>query len=71
MERKVTVRLPENVHGMLVEVAEKDRRSTNSEILVFIEEGIARRRTSQRETEDQPQQRQNASNGAPQQGNQH
>lgn len=42
-EKKLTLRLPGALHRALVEIAEKDRRSLHAEIIVFLEEAVAKR----------------------------
>jgi predicted HicB family RNase H-like nuclease len=36
-DAKITVRMPREVHQSLVEMADKDRRSVNAQILVILE----------------------------------
>jgi predicted HicB family RNase H-like nuclease len=40
-EAKLTVRLPASLHERLVELARRDRRSLNSEIVVLLERAAA------------------------------
>jgi predicted HicB family RNase H-like nuclease len=42
-EKKVTIRIPENLHQLLVEAAKQDERSLNAEIVVLLRKGLATR----------------------------
>jgi hypothetical protein len=46
-EKKYTIRIPEDLHARMAELAEKDRRSLHAEMLILMEEAVAaRQRTS-------------------------
>jgi hypothetical protein len=42
-EKKITIRIPNDLHERLVKVAEKDVRSLNSEIVVLLREALENR----------------------------
>jgi predicted HicB family RNase H-like nuclease len=41
-QKKVTIRMPPEVHAAIVEIAKANRRSLNSEILVALQDYLAR-----------------------------
>ena len=42
-EKKVTIRIPEDLHRLLVEAAKQDERSLNAEVVVLLRKGLATR----------------------------
>ena len=42
-EKRITLRLPEEVHAAIAELARQDVRSLNAEILVLLREAVAAR----------------------------
>jgi hypothetical protein len=49
-EKRITLRLPTDVHASVAQLADQDVRSLNAEILVLLREAIAARKTEQRTT---------------------
>lgn len=43
-EKKVTIRIPDELHQELVKLSEQDTRSLNGEIIALLREAIARRK---------------------------
>jgi hypothetical protein len=43
-EKKVTIRIPDELHQELVKLSEQDTRSLNGEIIALLREVIARRK---------------------------
>jgi len=43
VEKKITIRLPGDVHAKIVDFAKNDMRSLNAEITVLLKEAIATR----------------------------
>ncbi len=46
-EKRITLRLPGDVHAAIAELADQDVRSLNAEILVLLREAIGARRAGQ------------------------
>jgi hypothetical protein len=44
---KVTVRLPETVHGRLADLAKRERRSLNAQLVVLLEQVLGDRPSDQ------------------------
>ena len=45
-EKKITIRMPAELHQVVVEISEKDNRSLNGEIITLLQEAIdARKKT--------------------------
>ena len=44
---KVTVRLPEAVHGRLADLAKRERRSLNAQLVVLLEQALGTRPSDQ------------------------
>jgi predicted HicB family RNase H-like nuclease len=44
-EKKVTIRIPAALHEQLVNLAQRDTRSLNSEIVVFLQEAVTARQS--------------------------
>ena len=44
-EKKVTIRIPNELHQELVKLAELDTRSLNGEIIALLREAIAKRKS--------------------------
>ncbi len=42
-EKRITLRLPEDVHAAIADLAKQDVRSLNAEILVLLREAVAAR----------------------------
>jgi hypothetical protein len=40
---KVTVRIPETVHGRLADLAKRERRSLNAQLVVLLEQALGTR----------------------------
>lgn len=53
-DKKITVRMPADLHERLVELADADTRSLNAEILVLLREAIERRALASRPNPDRP-----------------
>ena len=47
-EKRITLRLPADVHAAVAQLADQDVRSLNAEILVLLREAIIARKTEQR-----------------------
>ncbi len=43
-EKKVTIRIPDELHQALVKLSEQDTRSLNGEIIALLREAIAERK---------------------------
>lgn len=43
-EKKVTIRIPDDLHQALVKLSEQDTRSLNGEIIALLREAIAERK---------------------------
>lgn len=43
MEKRITLRLPEEIHEQVAQAAKDDRRSLNAEIVRLLEEALANR----------------------------
>jgi hypothetical protein len=44
---KVTVRIPETVHGRLADLAKRERRSLNAQLVVLLEHALGTRPSDQ------------------------
>jgi len=44
---KVTVRIPETVHGRLADLAKRERRSLNAQLVVLLEQALGTRPTTE------------------------
>ncbi len=42
-EKKITIRIPTDVHALLIRLAAQDTRSLNGEIITLLREAIAKR----------------------------
>jgi hypothetical protein len=45
-EKKLTIRIPSDLHAELVKLAKEDARSLNSEVLVLLREALQARKKS-------------------------
>lgn len=44
-EKKITIRVPDEIHRQLVETAKQDARSLNAEILILLRDALQLRRS--------------------------
>lgn len=44
-EKKLTIRIPQDIHEKLTQLAQQDTRSLNAEIIVLLKEAIERRKS--------------------------
>jgi predicted HicB family RNase H-like nuclease len=50
-EVKLTVRIPETVHGRLADLAKRERRSLNAQLVVLLEQALGTRPADQTRSE--------------------